>query len=111
MSWKTSDGKVEASPLIGQIETLIKGMLNKNTLLDLIRHFIVFEENKKEDKETGLIFIQKIKKNFQHSEIKFIFLLIHYIAIMYHVILKRKSLLSNFLSNTELICLIFINII
>ena len=27
MSWKTSDGKVEASPLIGQLETLITGML------------------------------------------------------------------------------------
>jgi len=43
MAWKTSDGKVEASTLIGQLETLIKGMLNKKTLLDLIRHFFVFE--------------------------------------------------------------------
>jgi len=41
MAWKTSDGKVEASPLIGQMETLIKGMLDKKILLDLIRHFIV----------------------------------------------------------------------
>ncbi len=47
MVWKTSDGKVEASPLIGQMETLIKGMLDKKTLLDLIRHFIVFEKSKK----------------------------------------------------------------
>ena len=47
MAWKTSDGKVEASPLIGQLETLIKGMLNKKTLLDLIRHFIVFERSTK----------------------------------------------------------------
>lgn len=62
MSWKTSDGKVEASPLIGQLETLIKGMLNKQTLLDLIRHFIVFEKFKKEDQETGIITIQTIKK-------------------------------------------------
>ena len=29
MAWKTSDGKVEASPLIGQLETLIHGMLDK----------------------------------------------------------------------------------
>ncbi len=43
MAWKTADGKIEASPLIGQLETLINGMLCKNTLLDLIRHFIVFE--------------------------------------------------------------------
>lgn len=62
MAWKTSDGKVEASPLIGQLETLIKGMLNKETLLDLIRHFIVFEKSKKEDKNTGVITIQTEKK-------------------------------------------------
>ncbi len=62
MAWKTSDGKVEASPLIGQMETLIKGMLNKETLLDLIRHFIVFEKSKKEDKKTGIIAIETEKK-------------------------------------------------
>jgi type I restriction enzyme R subunit len=62
LSWKSADGKVEASHLSGQLETLIRGMLNKQTLLDLICHFIVFEESKKEDKETGLTFIQTIKK-------------------------------------------------
>ena len=62
MAWKTSDGKVEASPLVGQLETLIRGMLDKRTLLDIIRHFIVFEKSKKEDKETGIITIQTIKK-------------------------------------------------
>lgn len=62
MAWKTADGKVEASPLIGQLETLIMGMLDKKTLLDLIRHFIVFEKSKKEDKETGIITIQTVKK-------------------------------------------------
>lgn len=62
MAWKSSDGKVEASPLIGQLETLIRGMLDKETLLDLIRHFIVFEKSKKEDRETGIITIQTVKK-------------------------------------------------
>lgn len=62
MAWKTADGKVEASPLIGQLETLIKGMLEMKTLLDLIRHFIVFEKSKKEDRDTGIITIQTIKK-------------------------------------------------
>ena len=62
MAWKSSDGKVKASPLIGQLETLINGMLNKTTLLDLIRHFIVFEKSKKEDKDTGVITIQTVKK-------------------------------------------------
>ncbi len=61
MAWKTADGKVEASPLIGQLETLIKGMLDKKTLLDLIRHFVVFEKSKKEDRETGIITIQTVK--------------------------------------------------
>ena len=61
MTWKSSDGKVEASPLIGRLETLIKGMLNKETLLDLIRHFIVFEKSKRKDKETGIITIQTEK--------------------------------------------------
>ena len=62
MAWKSSDGKVEASVLIGQMETLINGMLNKTTFLDLIRHFIVFEKSKKEDKDTGVITIQTVKK-------------------------------------------------
>ena len=62
MAWKSSDGKTEASPLIGQMETLIDGMLNKQTLLDLIRHFIVFDKSKKEDQKTGVTTIQTIKK-------------------------------------------------
>jgi type I restriction enzyme R subunit len=36
-------------------------MLNKKTLLDLIRHFIVFEKSKKEDKE-GIVTITTVKK-------------------------------------------------
>lgn len=62
MVWKTSDGKQEVSPLISQLETLINGMLNKETLLDLIRHFVVFEKSKKEDPETGITTVTTIKK-------------------------------------------------
>lgn len=62
MSWKSADGKQEASHLVGQMETLIKGMLNKQTLLDLIRHFIVFEKSKKEDLKTGITSITTVKK-------------------------------------------------
>jgi type I restriction enzyme R subunit len=62
MAWKTADGKLEASPLIGQLETLIKGMLDRKTLLDLLRHFIVFEKSKREDRNSGLITIQTEKK-------------------------------------------------
>lgn len=62
MAWKSADGKSEASHLVSQLETLITGMLNKATLLDLIRHFIVFEKTKREDPETGIITITTIKK-------------------------------------------------
>ncbi len=62
MAWKTADGKTQASPLISQLETLIQGMLNKTTLLDLVRHFIVFEKSKKEDPNTGIISIATVKK-------------------------------------------------
>ncbi|MBN1932524.1 MAG: type I restriction endonuclease subunit R [Desulfobacterales bacterium] len=62
MSWKTIDGKKEASHLISELETLINGMLNKKTLLDLIRHFIVFEKMKREDLKTNLTIIETTKK-------------------------------------------------
>ncbi len=61
MAWKSQDGNTEAAKTISQIETLIKGMLNPTTLLDLIRHFIVFEKSKKEDKD-GIVTVQTVKK-------------------------------------------------
>ena len=62
MSWKSADGKEEASHLVSELETLINGMLNKETLLDLIRHFVVFEKSKKEDSKTGITTISTVKK-------------------------------------------------
>lgn len=62
MAWKTADGLTEADPLIPQLETLIRGMLPPAILLDLIRHFTVFEKSKQEDVKTGLVTIQTIKK-------------------------------------------------
>ncbi len=61
LAWKTSDGIEEASKLSSQLEVLIKGLLNQATLLDYIRHFIVFEQNKHIDKN-GIATIQTIKK-------------------------------------------------
>ncbi|MFN4247374.1 MAG: type I restriction endonuclease subunit R [Flavipsychrobacter sp.] len=46
MSWKTKDGRTTADTLQPQMEVMFKGMLNKQTLLDLIHHFIVFEKSK-----------------------------------------------------------------
>lgn len=62
MAWKSADGKAEASHLVSQLETLIVGMLNPATLLDLLRYFIVFEKARKEDPETGQISISTVKK-------------------------------------------------
>ncbi|MBT3178380.1 MAG: type I restriction endonuclease subunit R [Desulfobacula sp.] len=61
-AWKTKDGKIEASKLVNQLEILICGMLNKKTLLDLIRFFTVFEKSGKEDFKTGLTMVQTEKK-------------------------------------------------
>lgn len=62
MSWKTADGVSLASRLDTEMETLLKGQLNPTTLLDLIRFFIVFEKNKKQDLKTGLVTIETVKK-------------------------------------------------
>ncbi|MBP8674784.1 MAG: type I restriction endonuclease subunit R [Acetomicrobium sp.] len=62
MAWKSIDGKTDASHLISQIETLVKGMLNIPTLLDITRFFIVFDKTRTEDKETGLTTIKTVKK-------------------------------------------------
>lgn len=61
MAWKSADGITVASNLVSQLETLISGMLNKETLIDLIRHFIVFEKSKREDPETNIITINTVK--------------------------------------------------
>jgi len=61
MAWKSIDGKREASPLMSQLEVLIKGLLNKETFLDYIRFFIVFDKSKKED-EHGQTLVQTTKK-------------------------------------------------
>ena len=44
MSWKTKDGIMTADTLQPQMEVMFKGMLNKETLLELIRYFIVYEK-------------------------------------------------------------------
>lgn len=62
MAWKSADGKKEASRFAPQLDILIKGMLNPATLLDLVRNFIVFEKNKKEDAKTGITQIETVKK-------------------------------------------------
>lgn len=62
MSWKTEDGKKEASNLRSQLEPLIKGMLNKQVLIDLVHHYIVFEKTSKTDPKTNVVSIETVKK-------------------------------------------------
>jgi type I restriction enzyme R subunit len=61
MRWKTVDGIKEDDKVIPQIETLCKGMLRPDVLLDLIKQFTVFEKSESED-ENGLKQIQTVKK-------------------------------------------------
>jgi type I restriction enzyme R subunit len=47
MAWKTADGRTLIdSQSESELTPLIQGALNKTTLLDLIRHFIVFEKSR-----------------------------------------------------------------
>ncbi|MGV8815368.1 MAG: HsdR family type I site-specific deoxyribonuclease [Gelidibacter sp.] len=54
------------SPPLGlgrtELQILTEHMLNKKTLVELIRYCTVFEQEEKKDKKTGLIFQVKIKK-------------------------------------------------
>jgi type I restriction enzyme, R subunit len=46
--WKSIDGKMVADENMPQMEVMVKGMLNKEVLPDLIRHYIVFHQNKEQ---------------------------------------------------------------
>ena len=47
MEWKTADGEtIVDAKRESELEPMIKGLLNKKTLLDVIRHFIVYENTK-----------------------------------------------------------------
>lgn len=46
--WKSINGKEVADEQIPQLEVMVKGMFNKKVLPDLIRHFILFHQNKEE---------------------------------------------------------------
>src|SRR5260221_5097034 len=62
MAWKSADGVKDASRFRPQLETLLVGMMNPATVLDLIRNFIVFEKTKREDPKTGITQIVTEKK-------------------------------------------------
>lgn len=61
MTWKTANGKTQSTSTQPQLEVMLNGLLNPVTLLDMIRHFIVFEASKHEDSK-GIISIRTVKK-------------------------------------------------
>jgi len=56
LTWKTGEAD------INELEILTNGLLNKQTLLDLIRSFTVFEKSKTEDLRTNIVSISSEKK-------------------------------------------------
>jgi type I restriction enzyme R subunit len=46
LPWKSIDGVVHANEDMPQLEVLVKGLLNKQVIPDLIRYFTVFNKNK-----------------------------------------------------------------
>jgi len=60
MAWKAEDGDgTHARP---ELDTLIQHLLPPKVLLDLIRHFTVFESAKEEDLKTGIVTVKTVKK-------------------------------------------------
>lgn len=59
---KLPNGDIDNNPNTNELEILTQGMLNKGTLLDLIRHFTVFEKIKTVDPKTEVVTLQTIKK-------------------------------------------------
>ena len=62
MNWKTKDGMKEDPITEPQINTMIHGLLNHSTLLEIIKDFTVFEKEEKFNNETGLKSIETMKK-------------------------------------------------
>ncbi|UTB31560.1 MAG: type I restriction endonuclease [Methanobacterium sp. ERen5] len=55
MPWKTIHGEKDALHTMLEMEVLIRGMLNKKVLLDLIQHFVVFDDSETKIKKIGCL--------------------------------------------------------
>ena len=53
MNWRSTDGENIEPLSTPQYETLFKGMLTKARLLDIIEHFILFQESKEEEHDSN----------------------------------------------------------
>jgi len=54
MPWRTIEGETVAAATLPQLEVLLRGVFEKQRFLDLVRHFVVFEE------DTGGVVIKKL---------------------------------------------------
>jgi len=66
-AWKSIDGR-KPSKTMTELEVLTKGMLNKKTILDLIRNFIVFQKEK-EVKTNRTKILKKIAAYHQYDAV------------------------------------------
>ncbi|MFQ5621692.1 MAG: type I restriction endonuclease, partial [Candidatus Nanoarchaeia archaeon] len=48
LPWKSTNGKDIAPKSLPQLQVLLEGMFNKNTILDLIKYFVTFSKDKKQ---------------------------------------------------------------
>jgi len=53
--WRTIDGEGEQSGTALELETLIRGVFEPSRFLDLLQHFVVFEEDKETDRINKII--------------------------------------------------------
>ena len=58
------------SEVQSELEPMIKGLLNKKTLLDVIRHFIVFEKTKEKTVKKIAAFVFVTEKIITDSNIE-----------------------------------------
>ena len=73
MTWKTADGRTEASSRSNELGVMMEGMLDTTVLTDLILNFIVFEKYHQEDlktKTTRTGVIKKIAAYHQYYAVK-----------------------------------------
>lgn len=73
MTWKTADGRTEASSRSNELGVMMEGMLETTVLTDLILNFIVFEKYHQEDlktKTTRTGVIKKIAAYHQYYAVK-----------------------------------------
>lgn len=53
--WRTIDGRGDAPKAMHELEVMVRGVFDKKLLLDLLQHFIVFEEDTESDRLTKII--------------------------------------------------------